>query len=136
MFKFEDTSMFGKEALDSALTSYSTATKGLQAIAAETAEYSKKSFEASVAHLEQLAATKSIEAAFELQASFAKSAFEGYVAEMTKLAEMYSSIAKGAYKPVEAAATKATATVKAAVEKAVVEKATIEKAADKAVAAA
>jgi phasin family protein len=118
MFKIEDTSKLGKETMDSVLASYATATKGLQAIATETADYSKKSFEAGVAHFEQLASAKSIEAAFQLQTAFAKTVMEGYVAEMTKLAEMYSTLAKDAYKPVEATAQKATATVKASVEKA------------------
>ena len=118
MFKFEDASLFGKEAMDSALASYSTTTKGFQALATETADYSKKSFEAGVSHFQQLASAKSVEAAFQLQASFAKSVLEGYIAEMTKLGEMYSSLAKEAYKPVEATVQKTTATVKANVEKA------------------
>ena len=117
MFKIEDSSKLGKEAVDSMMVSYTTAAKGLQAIATETADYGKKSVEASVAHFEQLAATKSIETAFQLQASFVKTVFEGYVAEMTKLGQMYASLAKDAYKPVEASVQKTTATVKANVEK-------------------
>ncbi|MDO6964026.1 phasin family protein [Rhizobium alvei] len=106
MFKFDDTSAYGKEAMDSVLTSYSTAAKGFQAIAAETADYSKKSFEATVSHYEKLMATKSVEAAFELQSSFAKSSMESFIAEMSKIGEMYVDLAKGAFKPVEAAASK------------------------------
>ena len=42
MFKFDDTTLYGKDAMDSLLKSYSTAAKGFQAIAAESADYSKR----------------------------------------------------------------------------------------------
>lgn len=118
MFKFDDSNLYGKDAMDSVLKSYSTAAKGFQAIATETAEYSKKAYEANVAHLEQLMSIKSFEAAIELNTSFAKSAVEGYLAELNKLGEMYSDIAKQAYVPAQAVATKATEAVKSNVSKA------------------
>lgn len=118
MFKFDDTNLYGKEAMDSVLKSYSTAAKGFQAIASETAEYSKKAYEANVAHLEQLMSVKSFEAVIELNTSFAKSAAEGYFAELNKLGELYSDIAKQTYVPVQAAAAKATEAVKSNVSKA------------------
>jgi hypothetical protein len=118
MFKFDDANLYGKDAMDSLLKSYSAATKGFQAIATETAEYSKKAYEANVAHLEALMGVKSLEAAIELNTSFAKSSIEGYLAELNKIGEMYSDIAKQTYAPAQAAATKATETVKANVAKA------------------
>lgn len=118
MFKFDDTNLYGKEAMDTMLKSYSAATKGFQAIAAETAEYSKKAYEANVAHVEALMSVKSLEAAVELNTSFAKSSIEGYLAELNKLGEMYSDFAKLTYGPAQAAATKAADTVKANVSKA------------------
>jgi hypothetical protein len=118
MFKFDDANLYGKEAVDTALKSYSTAAKGFQAIATETAEYSKKAYEANVAHLEQLMSAKSFEAVIELNTSFAKSAVEGYLAELNRLGEMYSDIAKQAYVPAQAAVTKATDVAKSNVSKA------------------
>lgn len=118
MFKFEDVNAYGKEAVEAAVQSYATTTKGFQAIATEAADYSKKSFETGVAHVEKLFSVKSIESAVELQTAFAKSAFEGYVAEMTKIGEMVADMTKQAYKPVEAVAVKTKETVKASVEKA------------------
>ena len=106
MFKFEDTSAYGKEAMDSMLSSYATAAKGFQAIAAETADYSKKSFEANVSHMEKLMGVRSMEAAIEMQTSFAKSAVESYMSEMSKLGSMYAEIAKDVYKPMEMAVAK------------------------------
>jgi len=118
MFKFEDTNVYGKEAMDSLLKSYSAATKGFQAIATETAEYSKKAYEANVAHMEALMTVKSFEAAIELNTSFAKSSIEGYLAELNKLGELYSDIPKHTYAPAQAVASKATDVVKANVSKA------------------
>jgi hypothetical protein len=118
MFKFDDSNLYGKEAIDSVLKSYSTAAKGFQAIVAETAEYSKKAYEANVAHIEKLMSVKSFEAAIELNTSFAKSAMEGYLSELNKLGELYSDIAKQTYEPVQTAAAKATETVKSNVSKA------------------
>ena len=118
MFKFDDANLYGKEAVDTAVKSYSTAAKGFQAIAAETAEYSKKAYEANVAHLEQLMSVRSFEAVVELNTSFAKSAMEGYLAELNKLGEMYSDIAKQAYVPAQVAVSKATDVAKANVSKA------------------
>ncbi len=111
MFNFDEANKKGKEAMDTALKSYSDVTKGFQAIAAEAAEYSKKSFQDSVSHFETLAGVKSFEAAFELQSGFVKSSYENFIAEAIRLGEMYADLAKVAYKPYEApvaAATKAT----------------------------
>lgn len=118
MFKFEDTNLYGKDAMDALMKSYSTATKGFQAIVSETAEYSKKAYEANVAHMESLMSVKSFEAVVELNTSFAKTSVEGYLAELNKLGEMYSDIAKQSYAPAQAVATKATETVKSTVAKA------------------
>lgn len=118
MFKFDDTTLYGKDAMDSLLKSYSTATKGFQAIATETAEYSKKAYEANVAHVEALMSVRSIESVIELNTSFAKSVVEGYLAELNKLGEMYSDIAKQSYAPAQAAASKVTEAVKTNVSKA------------------
>ncbi|MBX9457322.1 MAG: phasin family protein [Rhizobium sp.] len=118
MFKFDDANVYGKEAMDTLLKSYSSTTKGFQAIASETAEYSKKAYEANVAHMEALMSVRSIEAAVELNTSFAKSMMEGYLAELNKLGEMYSDIAKQSYVPAQAVAAKAVETVKSNASKA------------------
>ncbi|WFU10461.1 phasin family protein [Rhizobium sp. CB3090] len=108
MFNFDEANKKGKEAMDTALKSYSDVTKGFQAIAAEAAEYSKKSFQDGVTHFETLVGVKSFEAAFELQTGFVKSSYENFVAEATKLGEMYADLAKTVYKPYEAPVATAT----------------------------
>ncbi|OWV79666.1 phasin family protein [Rhizobium sp. R634] len=112
MFNFDDANRKSKEAVDTALRTYSDTARGFQAIATEAAEYSKKSFQDAVTHFETLAGAKSFEAAFELQTSYVKSAYESFVSETTKLGEMYADLAKSAYKPYEAPIAAAAAAVK------------------------
>ena len=76
--------------------------KGVQTIAAETADYSKKSFEEGSATLEKLFGAKSLEKAIEIQTAYAKSAYEGFVAQATKMGELYADLAKESCKPFEA----------------------------------
>ncbi|MBB2685764.1 phasin family protein [Rhizobium sophoriradicis] len=102
MFNFDDANRKSKEAVDTALRTYSETARGFQAIAAEAADYSKKSFQDAVTHFETLAGAKSFEAVFELQTSYIKSSYESFVSEATKLGEMYADLAKSAYKPYEA----------------------------------
>ncbi|PII38775.1 phasin family protein [Sinorhizobium meliloti CCBAU 01290] len=113
MFNFDDANKKSKEALDVAVKSYSAMTKGFQAIATEAADYSKKSFEDSVAHLEKLTASKAW-SSVQLQTNYLKASYEGFFTEATKIGEMYADLAKDAYKPYEAPVAKATAAVKTA----------------------
>jgi len=118
MFKFDEANLYSKDAVDKVLKTYSSTSKGFQAIASETADYAKKSFEASIAHFQSLMGVKSFESAVELQTSYTKSALEGYVAEITKLGEMYADLAKEAYEPAKSAVATATEVVKTKAERA------------------
>jgi phasin family protein len=106
--QFETIQKAGKEQFDAAVKSLGVTTKGLQTVATETTDFAKKSFEASTAAFEKLAATKTLDKAIEVQTDFVKSAFEGYVAQATKLGELFTSIAKDAVKPYEGIIAKAT----------------------------
>ena len=96
----------GKDGFDAAVSSFGEANKGFQAIAAEIAAYSKKSFEDGTRAFEQLIGAKSFEQAWEIQSQYAKKAFEAYVAQASKIGEMYVDLARGAYNPVEQAVAK------------------------------
>ncbi|MFD1696864.1 phasin family protein [Roseibium aestuarii] len=104
---FEGIQKMGKDNMDIAMESLSAMTKGVQAIAAEMADYQKKSFEEGSAVVEKMVASKSLETAFETQTEYFKSAYEGMMSEMTKLGEMYTELSKDAYKPFEAMMAKA-----------------------------
>lgn len=98
---FEDFQKLGKDNMDMAMQSIGAANKGFQAIAAEFADFNKKSLEESTAAFEKLVGAKSIDKAIEVQSEFARSSYETLVGEMTKLGEMYADVAKDAYKPYE-----------------------------------
>jgi hypothetical protein len=104
--EFEDVQKYGKEQFDAAAAAFGPFTKTLQAIATETADYSKKSFESSSAFVEKLLGAKSYESAIQIQTDYWKSSYAGFVAEATKLGELYSSLAKEAFKPIETAFSK------------------------------
>ncbi|WP_374730206.1 phasin family protein [Stappia sp.] len=97
----------GKDNMDVMMESIGAMTKGMQAIASEVADYQKKSFEDGTAAMEKLVAAKSLDKAFEAQSDYMKTAYEGFVGEVTKIGEMYSELAKDAYKPYEGVMAKA-----------------------------
>jgi hypothetical protein len=98
---FEDLQAVGKENVDATLKSFGALSKSGQAIAVELADYSKKAFQDGSAALEKLFGVKSLDKAIEVQTEYAKTAYEGFVAEATKLGELYTDLAKEAYKPFE-----------------------------------
>lgn len=91
----------GRENLDIAMKSFGTVSKGVQAIAVEVADYSKKSFEEGTAAAEKLFGAKTLDKAVEIQSDYFKSAYEGFVSQATKLGELYADLAKETYKPYE-----------------------------------
>jgi phasin family protein len=107
----DESQKFGKEGFDAALRSYGELNRGLQAIAAKTADYAKKSFEDGTRAFEQLLGAKSLEQAIEIQSTYAKKAYDAWVAEATKLSELYVNLARDAYKPVEQVVKKAPKSV-------------------------
>jgi phasin family protein len=108
MQQFESIQKVGKENVDAALKAFGAASKGMQTIAVETTDFTKKSFEQSTAVVEKLVAVKTLDKAFEVQADYAKTAYEGFVAQATKIGELYTAMAKDAFKPFEAVIAKAT----------------------------
>jgi phasin family protein len=108
----EDFQKFGKQQFEAATAATQTLSKGLQELAAETTDYSKKAIAANTSVVEKLLGAKSVETAIQIQTEFAKSAYEGFVAQATKVGELYAKIAKEAFKPVEAAYAKAPVVTK------------------------
>jgi hypothetical protein len=96
---FEDVQKFNKTHVDSAAVATQSFVEGLQAIAAETTDYSKKSLEAGSAFVAKLLGLKTTQEAVQLQLEFAKSSYTDFVAEATKIRELYCNLAKDAFKP-------------------------------------
>lgn len=107
MQNFDGAGTVGKEFVDNGLKSLASLSKGMQAIAVEATEYSRKSYEAGAGAMEKLLAARSLEKALEVQTEFAKSSYETFVAEMTKFSGLYADLAKEAYRPFEAAVARA-----------------------------
>jgi phasin family protein len=105
---FDDMQKFSKESMDASMNSLTTLSKGVQALAVESVDYTKKAFEDGTAAMEKLFGAKSIEKAMEIQQEYAKSAYEGFVAQATKVSELYVDLAKEAYKPYEGYLAKMT----------------------------
>jgi Phasin protein len=103
----EEFQRVGKNGFDGAVSSFSEANKGFQAIAAELTAYSKKSFEDGTRAFQQLLDAKSFEQVIEIQSQYARMAYEAYVAGLSKLGEMYAVLTRNTSKPVEQAAAKA-----------------------------
>jgi hypothetical protein len=99
---FPEIKGFGAAPFEAFSTATASATKGLQAIAAETSNYSKSSFEKTRAHFEKLVGLKNINEAMQLQSAFTKSAYDDFMAQGAKIGEMYSTLAKEAFKPITA----------------------------------
>lgn len=104
---FETIQKAGKDNLDIAVKAFGVQQKGVQAIATEVADYSKKAVEASTAQFEKLSAVKTLDKAIEAQTDFAKTAYEGYVAHAKKVGELFTELAKEAAKPFEGIVAKA-----------------------------
>ena len=111
-YDFEAFQKFGKEQFEAASAAMGEVAKGLQAIATEATDYSKKSFADSSALVEKLVGVKKLDEAITLQTDYAKSSYEGFVAQATKMGEMYQAVAKEAFKPVEGAIAKMQAAAK------------------------
>jgi hypothetical protein len=75
---FEEFQKVGKDGFDAAVRSLGEVNKGLQAIAAEVTDYSKKAVEDSMRAFEQLMGVKSLEQAIEIQSPYAKKAYDAF----------------------------------------------------------
>jgi len=110
MKNIDDMQSFGKDNMDATMKTFGAVSKGVQAIAVEVADYSKKSFEESSAAIEKLFGAKTIDKAIEVQSDYVRSAYESFVAEATKLGELYADLARESYKPFESYLAKVSTT--------------------------
>lgn len=101
MNQFETIQKLGKDNMDAALRTVGALSTGAQAIASETADYAKRSFEQGTAALERLVGARTLDKAFEVQADYVKTSYEGFVAQSTKMGELYANLAKEALRPYE-----------------------------------
>ena len=99
---FETVQKLGKDSFTATAKALEVATTGTQAIAVETADYTKKSFEQTASTFEKLVGVKSLDKVIEIQTDYVKSAYEGFVAQSTKTGELYKKLAQDSLAPFNA----------------------------------
>lgn len=99
----EEYQRLSREGFDAATRSFGAMNKGVQALAAEMTDYSKRTFDDVFRAWEQLLTAKSVDQVIEIQSQYAKKAYDTHMTEISRLREMYVAIARDASKPVEQA---------------------------------
>jgi hypothetical protein len=105
---FEEMQKVSQANMDAAMKMWAEWGKSWQALAAEMTDYTKRSFEDGTATFEKLVSAKSLEQAFEIQTGYAKRSYDEYMHQVSKVGNMFASLAKDAYRPVERAMQGAT----------------------------
>lgn len=110
MFKsVEDVQAMGKDGFEAYVAAATAMTKGLQTIAQEHADFSRRSFERGTQTLEKVMATRSVESFVEVQQAYLKDAYESFLSQVSKYNELYTATVKDAYRPFEAQAVQMAA---------------------------
>lgn len=105
---FEKASEFNRESVDALMKSTEITAKAVEGLNAEIMDYSKKSFEESVAAAKELAGARNVTELFEKQADFARHSVDGFMKQAAKVNEMYLAAAKSAMEPISARFTAAS----------------------------
>lgn len=77
--------------------------KNWQAVVAEMADYTRRSFDDNSQTVQKLMTARSVEQAMEIQTAYAKRAYDDYLHQMTKISGLCAGIAKDALRPMEKA---------------------------------
>lgn len=94
---FDDMQHFGRTRFEEVRATAASTSKGLQAIADEATDYSKKSFDSARAYGEKLLEIRKPDELIELQSQFAKAAYDEFVARTTKFSKLYADLTKEAF---------------------------------------
>jgi hypothetical protein len=98
MLKLDDMQKTTNESADATTRSFEGTTRATQAIAAEIADYTRRSFEHGAKTVEKLVGAKSPDKAFEVQTEYARVAYEGYVSYATRLGQLYADLGTETFK--------------------------------------
>lgn len=102
MFKsVENLQQISRSQIEATTQSAAALSRGLQQMATEAAELSKKSMEDGSAVFTKLIGVKSLDNAIQIQADFAKTSYDSMMAGVTRMGELMASLAKDAYTPFE-----------------------------------
>lgn len=110
----EDVATFQRETADALVETATLAQQGFEAIAAESATFSQKSYEDGVAVAKETLASTNIQDVIELQTAFAKTAVDAYLGHMKKIGEMFQTSAKEVAAPMNTRVTEIVETAQKA----------------------
>ncbi len=103
-----------KKNVEAVVEAVTAATRGAEALSAQSLAFTKKSWEDGVSAAQALAGARSIQEAIELQTSFAKSAMEAYLAECTRMTDTMTASVKDTFKPINERVTAVVESVQSA----------------------
>jgi hypothetical protein len=106
---FEQIQKFGQNNLDAVMKAFGAFSTNAQAIATESAEFARKSFEHNTSTIEKLFGVRTLDKAIEIQTAYVKGAYDSLVSQSTKLGTLYSTLATESLKPFEGVLAKKTA---------------------------
>ena len=106
---FTQIQKFGQDNLDATVKAFGAFSSNSQAIAAETADFARKSFEQTSATVEKLLGVQTLDKAVEIQTAFVKGTYDSLVSQTTKMGTLYSNLATETLKPFEGLLSKAAA---------------------------
>jgi hypothetical protein len=99
--KIDEVQKMTKTNLDGTMKSFGVLSASAQAITTEMTDYAKRSYENSTKAMEKLFGVKSLDKAIEVQSEYAKAVYEDCTAQVAKLGEIYTDLAKEAFKSYE-----------------------------------
>ncbi|WP_268995455.1 phasin family protein [Microvirga roseola] len=100
---------FGQDSLDAAVRAFGAFSSNAQAIATESADFARKSFEQSSSVVEKLLEVQSLDKVMEVQAAYVKGTCDSLVSQSAKMGALYSALASETFKPYEGLLPKAPA---------------------------
>lgn len=106
---FTQIQKFGQDSLDAAMKSLGAFSANSQAIATETADFARKSFEHTSSTVEKLLGVQTLDKAVEIQTAFVKGAYDNLVSQSAKMSSLYTALATETMKPYEGLLSKASA---------------------------
>ncbi len=98
---FTQIQKFGQDNLDATMKALGAFSSNSQAIATETAEFARKSFEQTSSTFEKLLGVQTLDKAVEIQTAYVKSAYDSLVSQSAKMGSLYSALATETLKPYE-----------------------------------
>lgn len=104
---FAQIQKLGQDNLDATMKALGAFSSNAQSIAAESAEFARKSFEQGSSTVEKLLGVQSLDKAIEIQTTYVKGAYESLVSQSAKMGSLYSTLATEAFKPYEGLLSKA-----------------------------